>query len=438
VRDLLIITPTRGRPGGARRLIHAVAATATAKTSIVLGIDDDDPSYDDFTPSAGVIIARGPRASLSGWSNRLAAEHGYGYRALASFGDDHAPRTPGWDTAMLAALDAMGGHGIVYGNDMAHGANLPTAAVLSSSVVAALGWMCLPAAAHFFVDNAWKDLGEQAGCLRYLPDVTIEHLHHLWGKAPHDGTYAHPEPGFPLDHAAYDAWVRDGLAGDAAKIRALRPGRRTEAQTEDYLWEGAAGDLAFDVGANIGQSVTRMLGSFSRVVAFEPATESFTEAHRAHGDDRRVTLLPLAVCGHEGSLFLDVRSAPILSGQLTATGMPYRGEHAGEPSMANWGPVTGYREIACTTLDAIAAQYGDPDFVKIDTEGHEVQVLRGAAGLLARRRPPMTVEFHTASLRDECARILGAAGYQVEVVEPVHFPEGSHMRENYGWLKCRT
>src|SRR5580704_18725084 len=116
MRDLLIITPTRGRPGNARRLADAVAATCTADTELLFAVDDDDASYDDVPINAAMI--RGPRKTCPAWSNWLAAEYGPGYRAVASLGDDHLPRTRGWDTLMLDALDGMGGTGIVYGDDI--------------------------------------------------------------------------------------------------------------------------------------------------------------------------------------------------------------------------------------------------------------------------------------------------------------------------------
>ena len=213
----------------------------------------------------------------------------------------------------------------------------------------------------------------------------------------------------------------------------LLPAFADEQAADDYLWEGASGDLGIDVGANDGSLTARMVAAFTRVISIEPAAESFARLNAAWGSHPQVTVLPVAVTDHEGILTLEVRSAPITSGQLTAAGMPYYGQQPGEH---HWGPVTGRRDIGCTTLDALAEQCGDPDLVKIDTEGHEVQVLRGAKGLLAGRKPRLIVEYHTAALKAECISILEAAGYDVEIVEAPHFPEGSFMRQNYGWLRA--
>ena len=221
MRDLLIITPTRGRPTGALRLAKAVAETCTAQTDLAFAIDDGDTSYHGTGVgwAASNIVVRGPRKTCTEWSNKIAKDLGSGYRAVASIGDDHLPRTHGWDTTMLTALDDMGGTGIVYGNDIGMGERLPTAAVISSDIPAALGWLMLPACQHLFVDNAWLDLGA-----RYLPDVIIEHLHYSRGASPYDQTYADSRGTWQHDKAAYNAWRRspDGMAADVDKIRALR------------------------------------------------------------------------------------------------------------------------------------------------------------------------------------------------------------------------
>lgn len=222
MRDLLVITPTRGRPASARRLTDAVMDTATAATDLVFAIDDDDLSYDGLSAGERAMQVHGPRRTCTEWTNQIASFMGDQYRALASLGDDHVPVTPGWDTMLLAAIDDMGGTGIAYGDDGLQGEFLPTAPVISSDIIATLGWMFWPPIVHVFADNVWLDLGREAECLRYVPGVRIEHLHYTSGLSPHDQTYADRDPFWAQDEAAYHAWRRDSLAADAEKIRRLR------------------------------------------------------------------------------------------------------------------------------------------------------------------------------------------------------------------------
>lgn len=207
-------------------------------------------------------------------------------------------------------------------------------------------------------------------------------------------------------------------------------------EVEERLWEDATGYLAFDVGSNMGQSVGRMLErGFSKIVAFEPADESYEILERDYGGDPKVSCQHLAVADHAGEISLAVRAAPICTGQLTATGMPYRGEGAGQPGMANWGPDVGERHIPCQPLDTFMDTWGTPDFVKIDTEGGELKVLQGATRLLA-KGPRLLIEFHTGPLHDACVDLLEDAGYDVETVRHPHYPEGTHMYTEHGWLRA--
>jgi hypothetical protein len=50
--------------------------------------------------------------------------------------------------------------------------------------------MTFPGCIHLFFDNFVKQLGIDLGCLKYLPDVIIEHLHPVAGKAEMDEGYA--------------------------------------------------------------------------------------------------------------------------------------------------------------------------------------------------------------------------------------------------------
>lgn len=57
-----------------------------------------------------------------------------------------------------------------------------------------------------------------------------------------------------------------------------------------------------------------------------------------------------------------------------------------------------------------------PDFVKIDVDGAEVDVLDGACGLLADRRPNVLVEVHSEELERRCGGLLVDHGYSPMIV----------------------
>lgn len=223
--DLAVIVPSRGRPQNVARLLKACYDTAITHARIFVEFDADDPlaaAYDDLDilPWADFTVNESG-LRLVGILNETALACATHYDAVGFVGDDVVPRTAGWDAAVLGALTDLGS-GIVYCNDLLQGEKLPTAVFMTSDIVRTLGWMAPPTLEHLYVDNAWKLLGEGMGRLRYLPHVVLEHMHPAAGKAAIDDTYrgSNSSDQDQRDHAAFDAWVRDGLPGDLAKLRA--------------------------------------------------------------------------------------------------------------------------------------------------------------------------------------------------------------------------
>lgn len=226
MRDLLVIVPSRGRPANVARLIEALQQTMATEGELALGLDEDDPTLPEIRAAIAVapfpVSARfGQRNTLVGWTNDIAIPAAENFRALCSLGDDHVPLTPGWDLRLTNAIRVAGGTGFAYGNDLIQGSRLPTAVMVSSDIVRTLGWLCQPTLRHYFTDNVWKTLGDAAGCIRYLPDVIIEHRHRS-RTGQSDDTYAEALAHWAADRAAYDTWREERMAEDIRKIKALR------------------------------------------------------------------------------------------------------------------------------------------------------------------------------------------------------------------------
>ena len=189
---MLTIIPTRGRNDNSLRLFEAINATADF-TEVVFAIDSDDvETYKglmDATAGLGnvkVVIA--DRMGMNGTLNHWALWFSPDYDYICFMGDDHLPRTGGWDTKLAEAIGTNAG--IAYGNDLLQGENLPTAVVMSSKIIRATGFMSPPNLKHLFLDNYWLAMGQALENANYLPDVIIEHLHYTNGKAEHDERYA--------------------------------------------------------------------------------------------------------------------------------------------------------------------------------------------------------------------------------------------------------
>jgi len=217
---MLVIVPTRGRPENVARLEQAIKDTRTTRADFLYIVDHDDPeglAYAKLELSRMIVLHE--RLRLGGTLNWAARKYAGLYDAIGFMGDDHLPRTEFWDLRVLEALDVGAGHvpRVVYGNDLLQGANLPTAVFLHSRIVQVTGYMNPPDQVHLYLDDFWKVLGMELGGLTYLPDVVIEHMHPVAGKADWDDRYA--EVNAPAvdssDRDAFNRYLNDGRFADA-------------------------------------------------------------------------------------------------------------------------------------------------------------------------------------------------------------------------------
>lgn len=203
-------------------------------------------------------------------------------------------------------------------------------------------------------------------------------------------------------------------------------------EVEETLWRDTEGAVGWDVGANMGQSVPQMVKRFEKVICWEPSWEACAVLRRNFGSMSQVLILPGALSSRSGHVVLAERPAPMETYQLVTPGMPYVQD---APGMEVWGPETGYRPVECSTADLIARQYGDPDFIKIDTEGHEYEILKGARDLISRGKTGLLIEFHTEALYGWCSDFLLERGYTVETVRNPRYATDSPMYVAHGWIR---
>jgi hypothetical protein len=183
-RDLLVIIPSRGRPDVIAELAEEFFINSVGFADLLIGTDDDDV---DYPTVEGVLYERGPRLRLNGTLNKLSVKYAGEYEYIGFAGDDHRFRTDGWDENILSTLDDMD-LGVVYGNDLLQGENLPTAVFMTSEIVKRLGYMSPPGLVHLYMDNFWLEIGKATN-IKYLHDTVIEHMHPLAGKADWDDRY---------------------------------------------------------------------------------------------------------------------------------------------------------------------------------------------------------------------------------------------------------
>ena len=173
-------------------------------------------------------------------------------------------------------------------------------------------------------------------------------------------------------------WFRRRPAADAENVD---DGRATRAAAL-YGQFVSPGSLVFDVGANVGERTAVLVELGARVVAVEPQAKCAAMLRERFGE--AVTVEQAAVGSAEGEAELHVASAHTIS-SLNPVWVE-RVQDSGHFSEYRWDETVG---VPVTTLDALIERYGVPDFVKVDVEGYELEVVRG----LSRPVPVLSFEF---------------------------------------------
>jgi len=254
---------------------------------------------------------------------------------------------------------------------------------------------------------------EELRLIRESPDQAAAAIQTAFGRAIRndrlsnwDGIYGkwvlYPVPNGPR------MWLRLGDTVSHGILRATREDRAAR-----YIKSKLSrGGTFIDAGANVGWFTLNAAQRYKelgagRVVAFEPQALQFTyldNSVRENGLDN-VNTFQVALGGEE-------RMVSMTDAGMNSGGSMIVLEEAGEP-----------HTVPMKRLDSVVPADEPVDCIKLDIEGAEALFLDGAAGLLARRRPPIYSEINPRKLemvsgvsaRQFIERLL-ALGYQAHVL----------------------
>jgi len=181
----------------------------------------------------------------------------------------------------------------------------------------------------------------------------------------------------------------------------MRAGTFEPEETRVILSELEKADRFVDVGANLGYYTCLALQQGRPVVAFEPQPQNLACLYNnliANGWEDKAEVFPLALSEKPGLLSLFGASGP--SASLLPNWAGYSSRHQ--------------QTVPVSTLDAVLAGRfeGERIFIKVDVEGAEHQVLKGAIKTLARTPRPSWLmevclqEFHPDGANPDFQRIF--------------------------------
>ena len=200
---------------------------------------------------------------------------------------------------------------------------------------------------------------------------------------------------------------------------------RARALRRHYAAFLGPGDLAFDVGAHVGNHTRcfAMLGA--RVLAVEPQPAFAAWLRRLFRTSARVTVLECALAATPGALTLYRSPRTPTVATVSRRWIEAVRTSAGFEQV-HW---TDALEVPATTLDALIARHGLPRFCKIDVEGYEAEVLDG----LSQPIPALSFEYVPAAI--EVARRAAA---RLAELGPYRFNATVGERRRFLWREWQS
>lgn len=182
----------------------------------------------------------------------------------------------------------------------------------------------------------------------------------------------------------------------------------TSSLLEKFLVEG---NIVYDIGANTGYftlASARLVGDTGKVFSFEPlpANISMLQKHVSINKINNTVIMKMAVSNRQGKVNFSNEENNL--GNTYVDSIYFKDNR-------------NKIEVDTASIDYLVNSLiiTPPDLIKIDAEGAEYEILRGADKIISKYRPVLllaTHDNHTKGIKDKCYRFLKEKQYEIKSI----------------------
>jgi FkbM family methyltransferase len=182
------------------------------------------------------------------------------------------------------------------------------------------------------------------------------------------------------------------------------------------------GDLYFDIGAHLGEKSKPFIEKKIRTIMVEPLPECVKNLKNLYSKNSIVKIIPKGLGSKNTKKILSINK------QMPTISTFAKHWKSGRFSNSRW---SGKTQIQITTLDNLIKKFGNPQYIKIDVEGYELNVLKGLSKKSGIISFEITSEFFSDAIK--CLNYLKKLSYN-----SFTFSVGEQKKFFSGWCDHKT
>ena len=220
----------------------------------------------------------------------------------------------------------------------------------------------------------------------------------------------------------HKTFLKQAFSGLGYELRRKRSGPGGDSFNDMSRIVTSSNPVLFDVGANVGQTIQKFRQQFqkSTIHSFEPSPATFRVLQERTRGIPKLHLTNAGLGARSGITTFVENENVDMSSFL-------------EPGQECWGSIKQRSQLRLDTIDEYCARVGVKhiDVLKSDTQGFELEVLRGASGMIEHRRIQLIyLEIIFSAMykglpgADEIFKLLFDRGFRVVSFYEMHHRNG--------------